>query len=160
MLLLFAFPSVLSARRTLLPTMSSSASAEPSSSKQTLDQPDEDKFSSLDLSPYTRSSIERMGFESMTDIQKRTIPPLLAGKDVLGAAKTGSGKTIAFLVPAIELLCHTLRFKPLNGKRSFSCDPALRGSPSSTGCGVSWPARLSKITLCIFSFDSQSHNPQ
>ena len=44
----------------------------------------------------------------------RTIPPLLAGRDVLGAAKTGSGKTLAFLIPAIELL-HSLKFKPRNG---------------------------------------------
>jgi ATP-dependent RNA helicase DDX18/HAS1 len=45
---------------------------------------------------------------------RQAIPPLLAGKDVLGAAKTGSGKTLAFLIPAIEIL-HGLRFKPRNG---------------------------------------------
>ncbi|ORX39681.1 P-loop containing nucleoside triphosphate hydrolase protein [Kockovaella imperatae] len=73
-----------------------------------------DQFSSLSLSPATSSAIERMGFQNMTTVQARTIPPLLAGKDVLGAAKTGSGKTMAFLVPAVELL-NTLRFKPLNG---------------------------------------------
>ncbi|KAG0001243.1 ATP-dependent RNA helicase [Modicella reniformis] len=50
----------------------------------------------------------------MTEVQARTIPPLLAGRDVLGAAKTGSGKTIAFLVPAVELL-YKLKFKPRNG---------------------------------------------
>jgi superfamily II DNA/RNA helicase len=53
----------------------------------------------------------------MTEVQARTIPPLLAGRDVLGAAKTGSGKTIAFLVPAVELL-YKLKFKPRNGKTS------------------------------------------
>jgi len=56
-----------------------------------------------------------MGFETMTEVQARTIPPLLAGKDVLGAARTGSGKTLAFLVPSAELLS-TLRFKPVNGE--------------------------------------------
>jgi ATP-dependent RNA helicase DDX18/HAS1 len=50
----------------------------------------------------------------MTEIQQRAIPPLMAGRDVLGAAKTGSGKTLAFLIPAIELL-HSLKFKPRNG---------------------------------------------
>jgi ATP-dependent RNA helicase DDX18/HAS1 len=55
-----------------------------------------------------------MGFETMTEVQARTIPPLLAGKDVLGAARTGSGKTMAFLVPSVEMLS-TLRFKPVNG---------------------------------------------
>ena len=55
-----------------------------------------------------------MGFEKMTTIQRKAIPPLLAGRDVLGAAKTGSGKTLAFLIPAVEMLS-ALRFKPRNG---------------------------------------------
>ncbi|KAK8869980.1 ATP-dependent RNA helicase HAS1 [Kwoniella newhampshirensis] len=71
-------------------------------------------FSTLNLSAPTSSAIQRMGFETMTEVQARTIPPLLAGKDVLGAARTGSGKTMAFLVPSVELLS-TLRFKPVNG---------------------------------------------
>lgn len=71
-------------------------------------------FSALDLSPGTRKAIEGMGFENMTEVQARTIPPLLAGKDVLGAAKTGSGKTLSFLIPAIEML-NKLKFKPRNG---------------------------------------------
>ncbi|RSH77201.1 ATP-dependent RNA helicase [Apiotrichum porosum] len=94
---------------------------EPSSSKVTLDGPptastdyERVPFSSLPLSPATLSSIERMGFETMTEVQARTIPPLLAGKDVLGAARTGSGKTMAFLVPSVEML-NQLRFKPANG---------------------------------------------
>lgn len=55
------------------------------------------KFADLKLSERTMKAIEGMGFENMTEIQRRAIPPLLAGKDVLGAAKTGSGKTLAFL---------------------------------------------------------------
>jgi ATP-dependent RNA helicase DDX18/HAS1 len=74
-------------------------------------------FNTLSLTPQTTQAIERMGFDTMTEVQARTIPPLLAGKDVLGAARTGSGKTIAFLVPSVELLS-TLRFKPVNGEFS------------------------------------------
>jgi len=110
------------------------ASPEPSSSKQTLDNaplPATDSvpipptakpayervpFSTLELSPQTTAAIQRMGFETMTEVQARTIPPLLAGKDVLGAARTGSGKTMSFLVPSVEMLS-TLRFKPVNGER-------------------------------------------
>lgn len=72
------------------------------------------KFSELTLSERTMKAIAEMKFESMTEIQRRGIPPLMAGRDVLGAAKTGSGKTLAFLIPAIEML-HALRFKPRNG---------------------------------------------
>ena len=75
---------------------------------------DATKFSDLKLSDRTMQAIQSMGFETMTEIQQRAIPPLLTGKDVLGAAKTGSGKTLAFLIPAIEML-HSMRFKPRNG---------------------------------------------
>ncbi|KAK4503938.1 hypothetical protein PRZ48_004853 [Zasmidium cellare] len=72
------------------------------------------KFTELNLSERTMKAIQDMPFDTMTEIQRRGIPPLLAGRDVLGAAKTGSGKTLAFLIPAVEML-HSLRFKPRNG---------------------------------------------
>ncbi|CAB4408298.1 unnamed protein product [Rhizophagus irregularis] len=71
-------------------------------------------FESLDISEPTSKAIKEMGFTKMTEVQARTIPPLMAGRDVLGAAKTGSGKTLAFLIPAVEML-HKLKFKPRNG---------------------------------------------
>lgn len=71
-------------------------------------------FSSLDLSENTQKALADMGFSTMTEVQARTIPPLMAGRDVLGAAQTGSGKTLAFLIPAIEMLSK-LKFKPRNG---------------------------------------------
>ena len=69
------------------------------------------RFSDLNLSTKTMQAIEGMKFDQMTEIQQRGIPPLMAGRDVLGAAKTGSGKTLAFLIPAVEMLS-ALRFKP------------------------------------------------
>lgn len=71
-------------------------------------------FSSLELSEPTNKALADMGFTTMTPVQAKAIPPLLAGKDVLGAARTGSGKTLAFLIPAVELL-HRMKFKPRNG---------------------------------------------
>jgi len=63
------------------------------------------KFSDLELSEGLQKSIkEVLGFEYMTKIQEKSIPHLLKGRDVLGAAKTGSGKTLSFLIPALELL--------------------------------------------------------
>ncbi|KAF5667595.1 atp-dependent rna helicase has1 [Fusarium heterosporum] len=71
-------------------------------------------FDELNLSDKTMKAIKEMNFTKMTEIQRRGIPPSLAGRDVLGAAKTGSGKTLAFLIPVIEMLS-SLRFKPRNG---------------------------------------------
>ncbi|KAG6406527.1 hypothetical protein SASPL_134131 [Salvia splendens] len=71
-------------------------------------------FDALPISQPSMDAVIDMKFEYMTQIQARSIPPLLEGKDVLGAARTGSGKTLAFLVPAIELLFN-IRFTPRNG---------------------------------------------
>ncbi|XP_062212725.1 DEAD-box ATP-dependent RNA helicase 27-like [Phragmites australis] len=71
-------------------------------------------FSELLISELTAKAIREMNYTHLTQIQARSIPPLLEGKDVMGAAKTGSGKTLAFLIPAIELLYQT-RFLPRNG---------------------------------------------
>ncbi|KAK2367956.1 DEAD-box ATP-dependent RNA helicase [Trifolium repens] len=73
-----------------------------------------ESFSSLGLSQPTSKSITDMGFNRMTQIQAKAIPPLLMGKDVLGAARTGAGKTLAFLIPAVELL-YNVQFTPRNG---------------------------------------------
>ena len=81
---------------------------------------DPKKFTDLNLSSKTMQAISDMEFDTMTEIQQRGIPPLLAGKDVLGAAKTGSGKTLAFLIPAVEMLSN-LRFKPRNGRFGRNC---------------------------------------
>uniref|UniRef100_A0A9J7X9E9 ATP-dependent RNA helicase n=2 Tax=Cyprinus carpio TaxID=7962 RepID=A0A9J7X9E9_CYPCA len=77
----------------------------------------EDKsFASLAevVSENTLKGVKEMGFETMTEIQHKTIRPLLEGRDVLAAAKTGSGKTLAFLIPSIELI-YKLKFMPRNG---------------------------------------------
>ncbi|MEI6894813.1 MAG: DEAD/DEAH box helicase [Colwellia sp.] len=58
-------------------------------------------FDSLGLPENLLSAVLSIGFTSATDIQVQTIPPLLAGKDVLGEAQTGTGKTAAFGLPAL-----------------------------------------------------------
>lgn len=63
----------------------------------------------------TLLGVKDMGFTTMTEIQAKAIPPLLEGRDLVGAARTGSGKTLAFLIPAIDLI-YKLKFKPRNGK--------------------------------------------
>lgn len=85
----------------------------------TTGESDRKPFSELELSEPTMRALDDMGFTTMTAIQEKSIPPLLAGRDVLGAARTGSGKTLAFLIPAVELL-HRLKFKPRNGTHIMS----------------------------------------
>jgi hypothetical protein len=49
-------------------------------------------------------AIARKGYKNPTPIQRKTIPPIMAGRDVVGMARTGSGKTVCFIVPMIEKL--------------------------------------------------------
>src|SRR5881275_1621418 len=61
-------------------------------------------FAELGLSKKALSALEKAGFEAPTPIQAQAIPPALQGKDVIGAAATGTGKTLAFVLPMLERL--------------------------------------------------------
>ncbi|MEC6749219.1 DEAD/DEAH box helicase [Marinilactibacillus sp. XAAS-LB27] len=60
------------------------------------------KFSELNIAPEILKSVEGMGFEETTPIQEKTIPLALEGKDVIGQAQTGTGKTAAFGIPMLQ----------------------------------------------------------
>ncbi|NTV90144.1 MAG: DEAD/DEAH box helicase [Clostridiales bacterium] len=60
-------------------------------------------FKDLNLSEEVQKAIADMGFEEATPIQSRAIPPIMEGQDVIGQAQTGTGKTCAFGIPAIEM---------------------------------------------------------
>lgn len=62
------------------------------------------KFNELNLNPKVLKAIEEAGYESPTPIQEGAIPPALEGRDVLGIAQTGTGKTASFTLPMITLL--------------------------------------------------------
>lgn len=64
-------------------------------------------FSELNLSQETLKAIDEMGFTEATQIQSDSIPLLLKGKDVIGRSHTGTGKTAAFGIPAIESISRT-----------------------------------------------------
>ena len=59
-------------------------------------------FSELGLSAEILKAIEKLGFEKAAPIQAEAIPVLMSGRDVVGQSQTGSGKTAAFAIPAIE----------------------------------------------------------
>jgi ATP-dependent RNA helicase DeaD len=66
-------------------------------------------FAELGLSPEILKAVEKLGYEEASPIQSAAIPVLLAGADVIGQSQTGSGKTAAFAIPAIELVDPNLR---------------------------------------------------
>src|ERR1700761_1498263 len=66
-------------------------------------------FSELGLSEALLKAIDKLGFEKASPIQAEAIPVLMQGKDVVGQSQTGSGKTAAFAVPAIEKVDVQLR---------------------------------------------------
>lgn len=119
-------------------------------------------FSELELSEPTTRALADMGFTHMTSIQEKSIPPLLAGKDVLGAARTGSGKTLAFLIPAIELL-HRMKFKPRNGTllQALIC-VTLAYCLTQTGTGIIIVSPTRELALQIFGVAKElmSHHSQ
>src|SRR5438045_2995399 len=65
-------------------------------------------FSELPLSSALQQKLAAAQFLNLTPIQQGAIPPALEGRDVIGTAQTGTGKTLAFLIPVME----TLRQEP------------------------------------------------
>lgn len=59
---------------------------------------------SFEIKPQIKRALDDMGFEKLTEIQQKSIPLILEGRDVIGKSQTGSGKTIAFGVPAVECI--------------------------------------------------------
>ncbi len=66
-------------------------------------------FTELGLSPEILKAVAKMGFEEASPIQSETIPRLMEGVDIVGLSQTGSGKTAAFAIPAIEKVDANLR---------------------------------------------------
>ena len=62
----------------------------------------ENKFSDFEFGAQLRHNIEKKGYELTTAIQDQSMPHIIAGRDVIGLANTGTGKTAAFLLPIIE----------------------------------------------------------
>jgi ATP-dependent RNA helicase SrmB len=70
------------------------------------------QFSEFDLDGKVLSAIDKMGFKTATSIQQLSIPEGLMGRDILASAPTGTGKTAAFLIPAIQYLLDFPRRDP------------------------------------------------
>ena len=95
-------------------------------------------FSELSLSASLQQKLAAAQFITLTPIQEKAIPPAMEGKDVIGTAQTGTGKTLAFLLPLIELL----RREPSRQAKALVCSHAgaRHAGPRSSNC---WAARIS-----------------
>ena len=65
-------------------------------------------FESLGLSKKLLQAVESEGYTTPTPVQEQSIPPLLAGRDVLGVAQTGTGKTAAFALPVLQVMSRSI----------------------------------------------------
>ena len=62
------------------------------------------KFEDYSIAIDIKRNLEKLGFRRPTDIQFKSIPPIMRGEDVLAIAQTGTGKTAAFAIPVINTL--------------------------------------------------------
>ncbi|PHX90633.1 MAG: heavy metal transporter [Nitrospirae bacterium] len=69
-------------------------------------------FAALGLEAALLTTLDTLGYEEPTPIQREAIPPFLAGRDLLGQAATGTGKTAAFTLPMLQRLAHSARRCP------------------------------------------------
>jgi len=76
------------------------------------------QFSSLNLSKPLLDAIASEGYDTPTPIQAQSIPPVLEGRDLLGCAQTGTGKTAAFALPILELLHRGTKNAPRGRRRT------------------------------------------
>src|SRR5215470_11179677 len=77
------------------------------------------QFSDLSISPVLKGNLARHGFTKPTPVQQQSIEPALAGRDVVATAQTGTGKTLAFVLPMLERLGQ----KPGRGVQALILSP-------------------------------------
>jgi ATP-dependent RNA helicase DeaD len=68
-----------------------------------------ERFEDLAISRELRKAVQDVGFEVMTPIQVKAIPLILEGRDIIGQAQTGTGKTLAFGLPILDSICPSIR---------------------------------------------------
>src|SRR6266550_8473929 len=87
-------------------------------------------FEELKLTPELLRALADCGYTEPTPIQTQTIPPLLAGRDVIGSAQTGTGKTAAFVLPALQRLAAAKGAARSSGHHAVSSPRVLVLAPT------------------------------
>ncbi len=115
-------------------------------------------FQNLNLNPKIKAALKEAGYVTATPIQERAIAPLLDGKDLLGCAQTGTGKTAAFALPIIESLSHSQAHGRNKKIKSLVLAPTRELAIQIADSFKDYSQFLNVKTLAIFGGVSQ--NPQ
>ncbi|WP_380784068.1 DEAD/DEAH box helicase [Sphingomonas sp. R86520] len=114
-------------------------------------------FADLSLAPFLLQALAEEGYTNPTPIQAQSIPILLEGRDVLGMAQTGTGKTAAFALPLLHRLAANPRPAPKRGARVLVLAPT-RELVSQIAAGFeSFGRHIKPRVLTIFGGVSQFH---
>ena len=113
------------------------------------------KFEELDLAPELIAALTSCGYTEPTPIQAQAIPHLLAGRDVIGSAQTGTGKTAAFVLPALQRLAAS-GVRARAGRNGVASPSVLVLAPTRelaqqvAGQAVVYGRGLRVNTVCIY----------
>ena len=107
-------------------------------------------FDSLGLIDPLRRAVLGAGYQTPTPIQSKAIPHLLAGRDVLGCAQTGTGKTAAFALPILDRLARTKRAAEKRGPRALVLAPTRELALQIAESFQTYGRHLSISTAVVF----------
>jgi len=113
------------------------------------------RFAELNLAPQLLEALAACGYEQPTPIQAQTIPALLAGRDVIGSAQTGTGKTAAFVLPALHRLAQAPQALPAKHRlasapRVLVLAPTRELAQQVAEQAVRYGQRLRVTTVCLY----------
>jgi ATP-dependent RNA helicase DeaD len=92
----------------------------------------------IELSKHTKENLVEIGYSKLTSIQKKVIPLVLSGKDIIGQSQTGTGKTASFIIPVLEKLKKTSypQVLVLVPTRELACQVSEEGKKLSKHLGL------------------------
>jgi ATP-dependent RNA helicase RhlE len=115
-------------------------------------------FHSLNLNTSILKALQEEGYNTPTPIQEQSIPIILEGKDLLGCAQTGTGKTAAFAIPILELMGRTQQFEKRKKIRALIVTPT-RELAIQIGESFSAYGKYTNLTNTVI-FGGVNQNPQ
>jgi ATP-dependent RNA helicase RhlE len=108
------------------------------------------KFDDYRIAPEIKQNLAAMGLKRPTDIQFKSIPPILNGEDVLAIAQTGTGKTAAFAIPIVHMLHEQKRSRRTEGIQCVVMEPTRELALQITEVFDSIGKHTKVKTLCVF----------